>query len=98
MSDSEAEFSAARELEQLVRHLGDELATFRRRALTAEARVRTFEASAGNRDLFSNERLEELQRENARLRARLASATDRTHALLGRVRFLRQQQEAGIGR
>jgi len=44
MSDSERpEIIAFRDLEQLVRHLGDELAGFRRRALLAEARVRDLE-------------------------------------------------------
>ena len=33
-------------LEQLVRHLGDELAAFRRRALTAEARLEALETAA----------------------------------------------------
>ena len=34
------ELASFRELELLVRHLGDELASFRRRALTAEARLK----------------------------------------------------------
>lgn len=88
-----ADLAAFRELDLLVRHLGDELSAFRRRALQAEARVRALEAASGTKDLFSSERVAELERENLELRARVASATTRTQALLGRVRFLRQQQE-----
>jgi len=90
--------AAFRELELLVRHLGDELATFRHRALQGESRVRSLEAALGNQDLFSGERLVALEAENAVLRARLASATERMQALLGRVRFLRQQQDQGESR
>ena len=44
MSDSERpEIATFRDLEQLVRHLGDELAGFRRRALLAESRLRELE-------------------------------------------------------
>ena len=76
MSDSERpEITAFRDLEQLVRHLGDELAGFRRRALLAESRLR------------------ELETENAVLRGRLESATERTRQMLERVRFIRQQAQ-----
>jgi hypothetical protein len=36
-----------------------------------------------------------LEAENARLQARLQQATDRTRAMLDRVRFLRQQHALG---
>jgi uncharacterized protein involved in exopolysaccharide biosynthesis len=78
------------ELEQLVKHLGDELASFRRRALQAEARVKTFEAT-GVKGQMSPERLQYLERENAGLNARLETARARTQQLIDRVRFLRQQ-------
>ena len=123
---------AFRELERHVRHLGDELAFFRRRALESERRARELgealqvatrpasppvvpppilptpgghEAQA---DGTPGDRLAELERENAALRAenarlvdevadaraRVVEATDRTRQLMERVRFLRQQQEA----
>ena len=44
-----ASTSPFHELERLVRHLGDELAGFRRRALQAEARVRELEESLARR-------------------------------------------------
>jgi hypothetical protein len=90
VSDSAApDVLAFRELEGLVRHLGDELAGFRRRALQAEARVRQLEEAGGV--AASLDRLATLERENTELRVRLEGAVDRTQALLDRVRFLRQQ-------
>ena len=98
MSDSERpEIIAFRDLEQLVRHLGDELAGFRRRALLAESRLRELESEdrapevAQQRAL--DERVTELEHENAVLRARLDSATERTRQMLERVRFIRQQAQ-----
>ena len=44
-----ASSSPFHELERLVRHLGDELAGFRRRALQAEARVRELEEALAQR-------------------------------------------------
>lgn len=103
MSDSERpEITAFRELEMLVRHLGDELAGFRRRALLAEARVRDAEAEGASpvaqqqREL--SERVTHLEHENAALKGRLDSATARTRQMLDRVRFIRQQAQGGADR
>jgi hypothetical protein len=98
MSDSERpEALAFRELEQLVRHLGDELAGFRRRALVAEARVRELEvvgSQPGVREQRElGDQLTKLEHDNAVLRGRLESATARTKAILDRVRFIRQQAQ-----
>jgi predicted nucleic acid-binding Zn-ribbon protein len=98
MSDSERpEALAFRELEQLVRHLGDELAGFRRRALVAEARVRDLENEDSQPDVREQralgDRLNQLEHENAILRGRLEAATARTKAMLERVRFIRQQAQ-----
>jgi hypothetical protein len=87
------ETAAFRQLDQLVRHLGEELAGFRRRALAAEARVRVLEtAMQQGGDAASLERLRILEDENTDLRARVVFATERTRQLLARVHFLRQQQ------
>ena len=92
-SDSERpELEAFEELQQLVRHLGDELATFRKRALQAEARVKAFESAPGGARV-NPERVDRLERENADLKKRLESARARTRQVLDRVRFLRQQHE-----
>ena len=98
MSDSERpEGVAFRELEQLVRHLGDELAGFRRRALVAEARVRELEVEGSQPGVREQrelgDQLTKLEHDNAVLRGRLESATARTKAILDRVRFIRQQAQ-----
>ena len=140
---------AFRELDTLVRNLSDQLAGYRRRALSAESRTRELEQVVAERDgtlievradgLRSTQarvlleakvrELEakaslakaevvrvqaafaaaaeaatplavesELARENARLRARLAEAGERTTQLGERVRFLRQQIGQGAER
>ena len=98
MSNPELPESAAfRQLEQLVRHLGEELTSFRRRALSAESRVRVLEtAMQHGGDSASLERLRTLEAENADMRARVVFATERTRQLLARVHFFRQQQSRPI--
>lgn len=96
MSDSERpELRAFRELEVLVGHLADELASFRRRALAAEARVRELEGATGGTAAAPEllEQLSSLERENGELRDRLDRASTRTRTMLDRVHFLRQQAQ-----
>jgi len=81
------------ELSKLVRRLGEELAGYRKRALTAEARLRTLEAEATQVSGVPPSRVLELERENAELGRRLARARQRTETMLARVRFLRQQRD-----
>ncbi len=91
MSDSgPPEKKAFKELDQLVRHLGDELASFRRRALQAEARLKTIETASAP-GTVSPERVKRLERENKDLNKRLSSARTRTRQMADRVKFLRQQ-------
>lgn len=91
-SDNERpEAKAFKELEKLVRHLGEELASFRRRALHAEARVKELEGAFPSGGLANAD----LARENAELKARLDAATARTRQLLDRMRFVRQQHGKG---
>ena len=93
MSDSvRPETAAFAELEQLVKHLGDELAAFRRRALQAEARLKGLETT-GSKGVVSPERVQYLERENAGLNTRLEAARVRTQQMIDRVRFLRQQHD-----
>lgn len=87
------------ELERLVRHLGEELAFFRRRALEAERRVKELSGPANGTETPRESvesleaRLASAEAQNADLRARLAEAAERTRAMADRLRFLRQQQE-----
>ena len=98
MSDSvRPERAAFAELEQLVKHLGDELASFRRRALQAEARLKSLETT-GVKGVVSPERVQFLERENAGLTKRPATARDRTQQMIDRVRFLRQQHDGAAAR
>ncbi len=103
MSDTaRPETVAFRELETLVRHLGDELAGFRRRALLAESRLRELEGQDAEpvmkqqREL--GDRVTQLEHENAALKGRLDAATARTRQMLDRVRFIRQQAQSGVER
>jgi len=89
-----AEARAIKELDVLVRHLADELAGFRRRALVAEARLKEMEGTEGgaaNIDLVN--RCSRLEQENERLQSKLESASTRARQMLDRVRFLRQQAQ-----
>lgn len=100
MSDSaRPEVIAFRELETLVRHLADELAGFRRRALLAEARVRDTEmqgsAPVAQEKRELTDRITQLEHENAGLKGRLEAATARSTQMLDRVRFIRQQAQSG---
>lgn len=85
--------SAFADLERLVRHLGEELASFRRRALQAEARLKELETPS-DPSKANPARVAELERENADLNLRLEKARDRTRQMLDRVRFLRQQHDS----
>lgn len=102
MSDSEqpsvpASVRQFRELESLVRHLGEELASFRRRALQAEARLKAIEAGGGVASAGLVDRVAVLEAENRELTQRLESSRAKARHMLARVRFLRQQQDSGGG-
>ena len=90
------ELKAFRELEGLVRNLGEELAQFRRRALAAEAQLKEGGQSAP-RPRSGSGGSSELQAENEALRTRLARAEERVKQMMDRVRFLRQQVQSQVG-
>lgn len=104
MSDSErSDLAAFGELEQVVHGLADAMAGWRRRALRAEAQLRELEeraaaAAAAAASPIDPARLEELERVNALLSARVDAARERTRQLLDRMRFLRQQHEMQVER
>lgn len=99
MSDpAQVDPDAIRELDVLVHHLADELAAFRRRALMAESRLKEVESHEGGViALDLSARVTQLEKENEQLRGKLEAATTRTRQILDRVRFLRQQAQAGGG-
>jgi len=81
------------QLARLVRRLGEELASYRKRALSAEARLRTVEDDAARVAGTSPQRVLELERENTELNRRLTVARSRAEKMLAQVRFLKQQQD-----
>jgi hypothetical protein len=88
VSDSERpDLVAFQELEHLIEALADEMASWRRRAHEAEAKVKAVPASGGKASAAA------LEKENREFRERLEAARVRTKQLLEKLRFLRQQQE-----
>jgi predicted nucleic acid-binding Zn-ribbon protein len=90
---AQTDAEAFAELETLVRNLGEELSSFRKRAQAAEARLQAIATRGGGGDGMAEERVTQLEAENAKLRERLAEASERTGKVLDRVRFLRQQHQ-----
>jgi hypothetical protein len=83
------EYRALAELERVIGHLTEELATWRRRALRAEAHR---SGPGGVHDVVgTRERIVELEGQHAEMAGRLTSARDRVVQLLGRLQFLEDQ-------
>jgi FtsZ-binding cell division protein ZapB len=82
------------ELEQVVHHLAEELAGWRRRTLKAEGELQQARANggvlAGPELTQARQRVIELETENQALRLRIEAAKDRLRALAGRLSFLEQ--------
>jgi hypothetical protein len=82
------DLDALHELEEVLRHLSEELAAWRRRALTAEARVSDQSRASGG---DGEHRLRDLEEGNRILEQRLEAARLRVTELVGRLDFLEQQ-------
>ena len=89
------ELQAIAELESVVRHLADELAGWRRRALRAEAEKA--EVGAGHDAVVSREKAVKLERESREMKERLEAARSRVGDLLKRLQFLEEQAETEAG-
>ena len=85
---------ALNELEQVVRHLAEELAGWRRRTQKAEGELQQARANggvlAGPELSQARERIVELETENQALQQRIEAAKDRLQTLAGRLTFLEQ--------
>ena len=85
---------ALTDLEQVVHHLAEELAGWRRRTLKAEGELQQARANggvlAGPELTQARQRVIELETENQALRLRIDAAKDRLRTLAGRVTFLEQ--------
>ncbi len=89
MSNGERpEIHALNQLEDVLAHVTDELASWRRRALKADGQ----RADLGDYDVVTaRERVTELERENGELHERLDQARQRVEGLLSRLRFIEEQ-------
>jgi hypothetical protein len=92
VSSSESpDFAALRELEDTIKHVCDELATWRRRALKAEGERGMLGADGEHGAVVLKERLLAVEEENAELKRRLEATRGRVQDLLKRLRFLEEQ-------
>jgi hypothetical protein len=82
------EAAAFRELETLVRNLGEELAAWRRRAMQAEAQLKEQPTGRGKGTSSAGDP------ETAALKTRVNRAEERVRQMMESVRFLRQQLQA----
>lgn len=87
------DLDAFHELEEVLHHLADELGAWRRRALTAEARVAE-QLRAQDIGDTSMLRLREMEEENLGLEQRLGTARAKLSDLVGRLGFLEEQAQA----
>src|SRR5581483_1148566 len=92
------------QLETILRHVADELAGWRARALKAEAELKegaggrgAAPAAAARPDPELRTRVADLEQENKTLRQRVEAARARVHDLLARLTFLEEQARQGGG-
>ena len=95
------------QLETVLRHVADELASWRTRALKAEAELKesgvrgegATGGAAAKPDADTRGRVADLEQENRTLRQRVEGARTRVHDLLSRLTFLEEQarQTGGNG-
>ncbi len=94
-ADERPDLDALRELEDVLRHLAEELSSWRRRALSAEGRLTDQARSAGPEGVLE---LREIEDRSRTLEQRLVHARERVSALLGRLDFLEKQALSTEGR
>ena len=96
MSDSEnLEFVALAGLEDVIRHVSEELGSWRRRALKAEGD--RSELGPGHDVVALQEKIVSLEGQNQEMEGRLDAARSRLQDLLKRLRFLEEQASVGQG-
>jgi hypothetical protein len=88
-NEGRPEFRALAELERVLEHVQEELASFRRRAHKAE--LDRAEMGIDHDVVASREMIAELERENNEKSDRLGLARERVEGLLARLKFLEEQ-------
>lgn len=88
-NEDRPEFRALAELERVLQHVQEELASFRRRAHKAESE--RAELGIDHDVVASREMITDLERDNREKNLRLGLARDRVDGLLARLKFLEQQ-------
>lgn len=90
---------ALNELGDLLQHLGEELAAWRRRSLKAEAELGEARSRggvlAGPEMLQARQRVLELEVENQAFQERIGAARERLALLVTRLHFLQQDADEG---
>jgi hypothetical protein len=95
-----ADVRALEQLEAVLRELGEELATWRARALKAEAEAKGGSprgAAIPRGDGDGRGRSSEIEGENRQLRSRLDAARSRVQELVARLAFLEEQSREAAG-
>ena len=88
-NEDRPEFRALAELERVLEHVQEELASFRRRAHKAE--LDRVELGIDHDVVASREMITELERDNLEKNDRLGLARERVDGLLARLKFLEEQ-------
>ncbi len=88
-NEDRPEFKALGELERVLQHVQEDLASFRRRAHKAESE--RAEMGIDHDVVASREMITELERDNHDKNDRLGLARERVTGLLARLKFLEQQ-------
>jgi hypothetical protein len=90
---------AVHDLGDLLQHVGEELAAWRRRSLKAESELGEAKAKghvvAGPELVHSRQRVLELELENQALRERIDAARDKLRMLANRLSFLESDADEG---
>ncbi len=90
--EGRAEFRALAELERVLMHVQNELASFRRRAHKAESD--RAEMGMSQDIVASREKITQLERDKDESTERLGVARERVDGLLARLRFLEEQVDS----
>ncbi len=87
------------QLETILRHVADELALWRARAVKAETELKesSGRGPAAKLDPETRGRVADLEQENKTLKQRVEAARTRVHDLLSRLTFLEEQARETVG-